>query len=87
MATAVFPVCRSPIINSLCPLPIGIIASTALRPVCRGSRTILLDKTPVAFLSIGEKCFASMVPFPSTGCPSGFITLPKNSFPIPTWTN
>ena len=36
---AVFPVCRSPIISSRCPLPIGTIESTALIPVCKGSLT------------------------------------------------
>ena len=36
MAMTVFPVCLSPMINSLCPLPMGIIESIALSPVCKG---------------------------------------------------
>jgi len=39
IAIAVFPVCLSPIINSLCPLPMGIIESIGLIPVCKGSFT------------------------------------------------
>ena len=38
-ATAVLPVCRSPMINSRWPRPIGTIASIALSPVCIGSLT------------------------------------------------
>ena len=38
-ATAVFPVWRSPIINSLCPRPIGTMESIHLIPVCIGSLT------------------------------------------------
>ena len=33
IATAVLPVCRSPMISSHCPRPMGIIASMALMPV------------------------------------------------------
>jgi hypothetical protein len=39
IATAVFPVCRSPMINWRWPRPIGVIASIAVTPVCSGSFT------------------------------------------------
>ena len=39
IATAVLPVCRSPMISSRWPRPIGTIASIALSPVCSGSLT------------------------------------------------
>src|ERR1039458_5894741 len=39
IAMAVFPVCRSPKINSRCPRPIGISASTTFSPVCKGTTT------------------------------------------------
>ena len=38
-AIAVLPVCRSPMISSRCPRPIGIIESIALMPVWSGSFT------------------------------------------------
>src|SRR4030095_15768081 len=38
-ATAVLPVCRSPMMSSRWPRPIGIIASIALMPVWSGSFT------------------------------------------------
>ena len=38
---AVLPVCRSPMISSRWPRPIGVIASIALIPVCSGSFTLL----------------------------------------------
>ena len=37
MATVVLPVLRSPMISSRWPRPIGVMASMALMPVCRGS--------------------------------------------------
>ena len=37
MAIALLPICRSPIINSRWPRPIGIIASMTRMPVYRGS--------------------------------------------------
>ena len=39
MATAVLPVCRSPMMSSRCPRPMGTRESTALMPVCMGSFT------------------------------------------------
>ena len=71
IATAVLPVCLSPIISSLCPLPIGIIASMAAIPVCTGSLTGCLWITPKAFLSIGRNLSVFMAPFPSIGFPNG----------------
>ena len=51
---AVFPVCRSPMISSRCPRPMGIIESMALMPVCSGSRTGWRSITPGAMRSIGS---------------------------------
>ena len=48
MATAVFPVCRSPMMSSRCPRPIGTIASIAFSPVCSGSFTGCRSTTPGA---------------------------------------
>src|SRR5271156_1532568 len=39
MATVVLPVLRSPMISSRWPRPMGVMASMALMPVCRGSAT------------------------------------------------
>ena len=39
IAIAVLPVCRSPMISSRWPRPIGVMASMALMPVCSGSLT------------------------------------------------
>ena len=81
IATAVLPVCLSPIINSLCPRPIGIIASTAAIPVCNGSVTGCLATTPRALRSIGKNCVDWIAPLPSIGIPNGVTTLPRNSSP------
>ena len=82
--TAVFPVCLSPITNSLCPLPTGIIASIALIPVCSGSFTGWRKITPGAFLSIGISKVSPLIgPFPSIGSPRVSITLPN--MPSPTF--
>jgi hypothetical protein len=48
MAIAVLPVCRSPMISSRWPRPIGIIASMALIPVCSGSLTFWRCTTDAA---------------------------------------
>src|SRR6266850_1067131 len=53
MATAVFPVWRSPMISSRWPRPMGIMASMALIPVCSGSFTGRRFTTPGASLSVG----------------------------------
>ena len=86
MAIAVFPVCLSPIISSLWPLPIGIMESIALIPVCSGSFTDFLWSTPGAGDSIGLRASATIGPLPSRGCPSAFTTLPIIASPTGTST-
>ena len=86
IAIAVFPVCLSPIINSRCPLPIGIKLSIALRPVCIGSDTDFLGIIPGALTSIRLLFCDSMFPFPSIGFPSASTTLPSSSLPTGTST-
>lgn len=44
------PVCLSPMISSLCPLPMGTKLSTALMPVCMGSRTEIRGMMPGALV-------------------------------------
>ena len=46
------PTTKSPSISSLCPLPIGIIASKHSGPVCKGSNTDCLSIIPTAGDSI-----------------------------------
>ena len=76
IAIAVFPVCLSPIISSRWPLPIGVRASIAVRPVWSGSWTDFLSMIPGAILSIGRVFDVSMFPLPSIGTPVGSIILP-----------
>ena len=76
IATWVLPVCLSPIINSLCPLPIGTRASIALIPVSIGSWTDFLAITPVATLSIGYFSLDAISHIPSIGLPKESTTLP-----------
>ena len=84
--TAVLPVCLSPIINSLCPLPIGIKLSIALIPVCIGSCTDFLGIIPGA-LSSALLIFTFLSgPFPSIGFPNPSTTLPKRDSPVGTST-
>jgi hypothetical protein len=54
MAMAVLPVWRSPMISSRWPRPMGIMASMALMPVCKGSRTGWRSTTPGATTSMGR---------------------------------
>ena len=44
-----YPVCRSPMINSRCPRPMGTKLSTAFSPVCMGSLTEIRGIIPGAF--------------------------------------
>ena len=82
-AIAVLPVCLSPMINSRCPRPIGIIASIALIPVCKGSFTGSLKITPGAFRSSGISYNCPLIgPLPSIGAPNVLITRPL--IPSPT---
>ena len=86
IAIAVFPVCLSPIINSLWPLPTGIRLSIAFKPVCIGSDTDFLGIIPGAFTSILLLFSESMLPFPSIGFPNASTTLPSSSLPTGTST-
>src|SRR5919106_1440389 len=83
-ATAVLPVCRSPMISSRCPRPIGTIASIALSPVCTGCDTDWRAITPGATFSITSVSLALTAPLPSIGWPREFTTRPKSSGPIGT---
>ena len=51
-AIDVFPVLESPIINSLCPWPIGTKLSTTLIPVSKGTFTDVLAIIEGALVSI-----------------------------------
>ena len=83
IATAVFPVCLSPIII-FCPLPTGISESIDLNQFAlahyRLSR-IFLEPSLQLFFS-----FAVMAPFPSIGFPKPSTTLPRSSLPTGTST-
>ena len=82
MAIAVFPVWRSPMMSSRWPRPIGIIASTALSPVCRGSVTGSRKITPGALRSSGIRTVSPLMsPIPSSGVPIGSTTLPTRPSP------
>src|SRR5580700_4018224 len=78
---AVLPVWRSPIINSRWPRPMGIIASMALMPVCKGSRTGCRSTTPGAMRSIALRWLVTMGPLPSSGTPRGLTTRPTKASP------
>src|SRR5215472_9869863 len=85
MAMAVLPVCRSPMISSRWPRPIGVIASIALIPVCSGSLTFCRCTTDGACSSSSRSWVPSISPLPSSGTPSGSTTRPRN--PSPTGTD
>ena len=74
-AIAVLPVYLSPIISSLCPVPIGVSASIAVRPVCKGWCTDFLVIIPGATRSIGRVLLLSMSPLPSMGLTVGSLIL------------
>ena len=80
-AMAVLPVCRSPMISSRWPRPIGIMPSTALMPVCSGSFTGWRWITPSALRSIGRYASVVIGPRPSIGCPSGIHHAPEHLLP------
>jgi len=86
IAIAVFPVYLSPMINSLCPLPIGTKQSTDFNPVYIGSLTDYLGIIPGAFNSTLDLSVALTGPFPSIGFPSESKTLPNISSPMGTST-
>ena len=81
---AVLPVCRSPMISSRCPRPIGIIESMALMPVCSGSSTDLRSMTPGAMRSSGFRLSVAIGPLSSSGWPRGFTTRPIIASPTGT---
>lgn len=86
MAIAVFPVCLSPMINSLCPLPIGTKQSTDLRPVYIGSFTDFLGIIPGALISTLCLSLDLTGPNPSMALPNGSKTLPNIPSPMGTST-
>ena len=83
-ATAVLPVCRSPMMSSRWPRPMGTMASMDLRPVCRGSFTGFRSTTPGAMRSMAPKPVVLMGPLPSRGRPRGFTTRPTMASPTGT---
>ena len=84
MAIEVLPVCLSPIISSLCPLPIGNMESIARIPVSIGVFTDFLSTIEGAGCSIGRYPSSLMGPAPSMGAPKASIILPLK--PSPTGT-
>src|SRR3984885_8765869 len=86
MITAVLPVCRSPMISSRWPRPIGINASIALRPVCIGSCTDLRGMMPGAFTSTRIRSTLTNGPLPSIGLPRPSTTRPSKPRPAGTST-
>lgn len=86
MAIAVFPVYLSPIISSLCPLPMGTKQSTDFNPVYMGSNTDYLGIIPGAFNSTLLLSTALTGPFPSMGLPKASNTLPSIPSPMGTST-
>ncbi len=83
-AMAVFPVWRSPMINSRWPRPIGIIESMALSPVAMGSRTGCRSITPGAMRSRAINSVVAIGPLSSMGWPSEFTTRPTMALPTGT---
>ena len=67
--------------SSRWPRPIGIRASSALRPVCSGSFTGWRSTTPGALNSSGRVSAALIASPPSSGMPSGSTTRPTSSGP------
>src|ERR1700722_4556877 len=63
-AIAVLPVCRSPMMSSRWPRPIGIMASIAFRPVAIGSFPHLRGKMPGALTSPRARFFRFVGAFP-----------------------
>src|SRR5215468_2117822 len=84
-AIAVLPVCRSPMISSRCPRPMGVIASIALMPVCSGWLTLARWTTDGACSSSSRSTVSLISPLPSSGTPSGSTTRPRK--PSPTGTD
>ena len=81
IANVVLPVCRSPMINSRWPLPMGNIASIAKIPVASGSSTDFLSITPKGIFSIGIKWSFLIFTFPSCSWPKAFTIRPNSWSP------
>ncbi len=86
VAMTVLPVCRSPMISSRWPRPIGIMLSMALMPVCSGTETLLRSMMPGALCSMGRVSLVSIGPLPSMGWPSALTTRPIIASPTGTLT-
>ena len=87
IASAVLPVCRSPMISSRWPRPMGVIASIALMPVCTGVSTLLRRSiTPGAMRSMLRNLVVTIGPLPSIGWPMAFTTRPISASPTGTET-
>jgi hypothetical protein len=80
------PVWRSPMMSSRWPRPIGIMASTDLRPVAIGSWTERRGMMPGAFTSATRVSVEAMGPLPSIGLPSASTTRPRSASPAGTDT-
>ena len=85
-ATAVLPVCRSPMISSRWPRPIGTKESTAFKPDCIGSWTDCRAMIPGALMSTRRRSLVSIGPLPSIAFPRGSTTRPRSSGPTGTST-
>lgn len=71
IAIEVLPVFESPIINSLCPCPIGTKLSTTLIPVSKGTLTDVLAIIEGALVSILLRKSDKISPASSKGSPKG----------------
>ena len=63
IAMIAYPVCLSPMINSLCPRPIGTRLSTAFIPVNIGSLTDIRGIIPGAFVPTRARLEALIGPY------------------------
>src|SRR5207302_10534061 len=67
------------------PLPIGIMESIALMPVCSGVSTGWRVTTPGATFSTGAYSVVLIGPLPSIGSPNALTTRPTSASPTGTW--
>jgi hypothetical protein len=84
VAIVVFPVCLFQIINSLCHLHIGTIASIDLIPVSNGTFTDFLVSTQGAIFSTNQYFLGLILLPPSIGSQIPFKTLQRYSSHTPT---
>uniref|UniRef100_A0A1A9ZX38 Uncharacterized protein n=1 Tax=Glossina pallidipes TaxID=7398 RepID=A0A1A9ZX38_GLOPL len=78
--------CLSPMINSRWPRPMGTNESTALIPVCIGSRTETRGIIPGALIPTRKRSLVLMAPLPSIALPKASTTRPNISLPTGTST-